>query len=370
VALMPKIAAGPKADYAFIQYCTNDVNSSTPDVPGCLANIKSIVAGVEALGMVPIVCTPPAIGDPNAVPSDPATAIKAQALQAVEQGEQALAKNDPRVILIDNFAQTVTPGDPMGHFLPDYAPVDGIHPSSYGEVQMARAAAAYLQQFTSLPDLLPTSIADDATLDPSAPDIIQNGLMSGTGGTIVPTPDTTITGTVPNGWSIYGFGATSASPLVLAVSGNATHAGVPGYTLDIDVTSAANGTGFQVGTNGAGGSSFGTRIVAGKWYQCGFELRANSAVSHFNVTGQVLLNYPGGQSTSVFMLISGGVTYENGIPLAAGATLQVISQPFYLPAQPSAGAYLYIKGYFSGSGNGSSLSLGRTTCQSVAAPYQ
>jgi lysophospholipase L1-like esterase len=133
VTLIPKIQAGPKAGYAVIQYCTNDINSGIPNPSGCIANIRTLIAAVEELGMVPIVCTPPALGDPGAQPANPGTAAKAAALQAVRLAEQQLAQADSRVILLDTYAQTVNPFDPLGDYLPDYAPVDGIHPSSYGE---------------------------------------------------------------------------------------------------------------------------------------------------------------------------------------------------------------------------------------------
>src|SRR4029077_8669931 len=56
VTLLPKIKAGPQAEYAFIQYCTNDVNAmEPPDVSGCLAHINSIASAALAMGMVPIV---------------------------------------------------------------------------------------------------------------------------------------------------------------------------------------------------------------------------------------------------------------------------------------------------------------------------
>jgi lysophospholipase L1-like esterase len=370
VALLPKITAGPSAEYAFIQYCTNDVKTGiAANVATCLANVKTIVKAVEGLGMVPILCTPPAIGDPGAAPSDPASVRTAQALEAVRQGEMQLAAVDPQMILLDTYSMTVTPSDPAGHFLPRYAPVDGVHPSSYGEVVMARQASTYLMQFLPVSDSLPVSAENDMSVSTDATNVVQNGTMAGVNGTVITSSSNAISGTAPTGWSIQGFGGTPSAPLRLEVAGNGSHGALAGNAFDVIVRTAARGQSFQIGTNGVGGSSFGQRMSASSWYRCGFELLANTDLDYMNVSGQVFLNFPEASGLSVSFMSGSAAAYENGMPLRMHDTLQFLSQPFFLPARPTT-AYLFIKGGFSGSVSGGSFSLGRAACWAVDNPYQ
>jgi lysophospholipase L1-like esterase len=367
VTLLPKIQAGPKAEYAFIQYCTNDINAGSSDPAHCLSNIKTIVAALEALDIVPIVCTPPAIGDPNA-PSDPATAAKAAGLQAVLQGEQQLAKADSHIILVDTYSRTVTPGDPLGHYLPNYAPLDGVHMLTYGEVKLADSVSADLAKLLPVTDLLPATPADDATESPSGFNIVQNGFMTGTGGVFSSTPNNTITGTMPTGWTFAASGGTQNAPISFNVSGNGVHTGVTGTTLDISVDYPAAGQGFQIGSNGPG-SNFGPRMVPGSWYRCGFELVGYDDLSNLNVNGTVWLRLADATQISVYFMASGGAQVENGTPVQLGSPLQYLSQPFLVP-QAVSGGYLFINGLFSGSPGAQKFSIGRAMCRTVDNPYQ
>jgi lysophospholipase L1-like esterase len=363
VKLLPKIRSGPKAEYAIIQYCTNDVNAGTVDPSGCLANIQQLVTAVEALGMVPIVSTPTAIGDPQAQPSNPASAQKNTALQAIVQGEHLLARNDPALVLFDTYALTIDSSSAIGGFLPNYAPVDGLHPSSFGEVKLARTLSTQLTTTVPVTDLFPTTSTDWATAN-----IVQNGLMAGTNGRVGSAANNEVTGSVPTGWSISTSGGTATTPISLAVSGNNSHSNVPGNTLDVTVTTAGAGTHFQLGTNAPNGSSFGGRIVAGSWYRCGFQVDALTALSNFNVSGQVFLNYGSGSTWSIYFMNQDS-RYDNGMPLDSGESLQFVSAPFYVPTQPAAGGFLFINGSFSGALAGQKFSLSRVFCATVASPY-
>ena len=358
VTLLPKIQAGPKADYAFIQYCTNDVNAGSPGPDACLANIKTIVAAVEAMGMVPILCTPPALGDPAATPSDPASPTKAQQLQAILSGEQQLAHDDSNLILLDTYSASVTPSDPAGHFLPDFAPVDGIHPSSYGEVKMAQALSTYLAT------LLPITANTDTT------NLLFNGLMSGNNGSVISTTTNVVDGSVPTGWSVRGTGGTSANPTSFLVSGNNTHSGTTGYSLDISARDGQSGGGFIASTNGAGGSSFASQLIPGNWYQCGFQVGADTDLTNINLSGQIYLNYGGGNTPSVYFMSDNNFHYENGIPMAAGTMLRLVSQPFYIAQTPSSGAYMFINAVLTGAAGNQQLSLSGAFCRPVTSPYE
>lgn len=367
VTLLPKIQAGPKAEYAFIQYCTNDENSPTPDVDRCLSSIKAIVAGVEALGMVPILCTPPAIGNANAT-NDPATAAKAEALQGVLQAEQQLAKADSRILLIDTLSRTVTPGDPLGHYLPNYS-LDGEHMITYGAVKVAQSVSADLVKLLPLTDLLPASPADDAIESSSGFNIIQNAQMAGTDGYFLSTAYNMITGFMPTGWTFTAIGGTQNMPLAFNLYPNSTHAQSPLTTLDIAVDYRGSGQGFQIGTNAPSGSNFGPRMRPGSWYRCGFELMGFNDLSELNLNGVVWLRLADGTQTSVVFMGSGSYTLENGTPLVRSTPLQYLSQPF-LVSQPVSAGYLFVNGHFSGISGTEKFSIGRPMCRTVNNPYQ
>jgi lysophospholipase L1-like esterase len=369
VALIPKIQAGPVADYAFIQYCTNDVNALIPpDVSGCLANINAIVTAVLNLGMVPIICTPLAIGNATSSP-DPASSAKNTALQTIRNAELQIAASNPKVLVLDGYGASANPQDPLGRYLPNYAPVDGIHPSSFGAASIAKNLAAYLSQYLPPVDTLPTSINNDQTINPNATDIIQNGLMAGSAGTALSSPYNVVTGTPPTGWSVTSTGGSATQPVAMAVTGNNTHGTFPGYTLDLAIKSASAGQGFQIGTSGSGGSSFAGRMRANQWYQCGFQAFSNGPLTALNLSGQIFLNFDSKWLSSVYFMGAQGSTWENGIPWVAGQALTFESQPFFVSQPPAVGAWLFVNGVFSGTASGQTLSLGRAFCNIVANPY-
>jgi lysophospholipase L1-like esterase len=370
VSLLPKIRAGPAADYAVIQYCTNDLNSATPDVSGCLANINAIVSAVLNMGMVPIVCMPLAIGDVNATPSDPASMVKTSALRSVQSALLQLAVQNPNVLVLDTYGASVDPQDPLGRFKPNYAPVDGIHPSSFGAASIAKIIAAYLSQYLPPNDTLPESVNDDQTINANGTDIVQNGLMAGSGGTVGTSQYNEFSGTAPTGWGAGGSGGTSTMPLVASVSGNNTYANFPGYTLDVMFQSAFPNQQFQIGSNGSGGSSFGGRMQAGQWYRCGFQVFSDSTLEGLNLSGQVFLNFGAGSTPSIYFMASQGALWENGIPMVAGQALTFESQPFSVPAVPTAGAWLFINGLFVRPVTHQRISIGRAFCKIVPNPYQ
>jgi lysophospholipase L1-like esterase len=367
VTLLPKIQAGPAADYAFIQTCTNDLNSPTPDVAGCLANINALVSGILGMGMVPVVCTPLPIGDVNVNP-DPASAMKTSALRSVRDALLALATSNPNVLVLDGYDAAVDPQDPLGRFMADYAPVDGVHPSSFGAASIAKTVSAYLGQFLSPVDNLPVSVNDDQTLDPGADNIVQNGLMTGSGGNVGGDAYDQVTGKPPTGWEISGGGGTAAEPLVLAVSGNNSHPNFAGYTFDVNIQSADADEQFQMGTNGVGGSSFGARMQPNQWYQCGFQASSEADVQGLNLSGQVFLNFGVGVVPSIYFMSGQGYERQNGIPMTGGGVLTFESQPFFVPAAP-AGGWLFINGWFSSPVTDQTISIGRAFCRVVPSPY-
>jgi lysophospholipase L1-like esterase len=371
VTLLPKIKAGPVADYAFVQYCTNDVNATVPpDVSGCLAHINSIVSAVLAMGMVPIVSMPLAIGDIHATPSDPATTEKAAALKNIRSALLQLAAANPNVIVLDTYSASVDPQDPLGRFKPNYAPLDGIHPSTFGAASIAQAMSTYLTQFFTPVDTSPTSINDDQTINPNSTNIIQNGLMAGSGGNVGTSTYNSVNGSPPTGWEISASGGNASAAISLKISGNNSHANFPGYSLDLVIQTAFPNQTFQVGTNGIGGSSFGPRMQANQWYRCGFKAFAQSDLNGLNLSGQVFLNFGAGVAPSVYFMSSQGTARDNGLPLLAGQVFTFESQPFFVPAVPLVGGYLFINGVFSSAVNNQTISIGRSFCRIVPNPYQ
>jgi lysophospholipase L1-like esterase len=371
VTLLPKIKAGPVADYAFVQYCTNDVNATVPpDVSGCLAHINSIVSAVLTMGMVPIVCMPLAIGDIHATPSDPASAEKTAALKSIRSALLQLAVSNPNVIVLDTYSASVDPQDPLGRFKANYAPLDGIHPSTFGAASIAQAMSTYLRQFFTPVDTFPTSISDDQTINPNSTNIIQNGLMAGSGGNVGTSAYNSINGSPPTGWEISASGGSASAPLNMAISGNNSHANFSGYTLDLNIQTAFPNQTFQIGTNGIGGSSFGPRMQPNQWYRCGFQAVSQSDSSGLSLSGQVFLNFGGGTVPSIYFMSTQGNARDNGLPLLAGQVFTFESQPFFVPAVPLVGGYLFINGVFSSAENNQTISMGRAFCTIVPNPYQ
>ncbi len=369
--LTSKITAGPKARYAFIQYCTNDVNQNIPGAAQqCLDNIQAIVTTVKGLGMTPVLCTPPAIGDVGAIPNDPGSGFKTGTLLTIKNGMQQMATNDPAIILFDTFTQTADPNESINRFYPNYAPIDGLHLSSYGASAIARYFSGLLRTRINTVDYLPTSAADDVTINANASNIVQNGMMLGSSGSITLSAINDVRGTAPTGWYIYGTGGTSTAPLIMQVTSDVPYADMYGSALDIHITLAGPGTGFQLGTNGAGGSSFGQRMQAGKWYQCGFQVTPRTSISQLNISGQIFLNFGSLVTTSVYFMSPTAAQYDNGFLMAAGEPIELLSQPFFIPTQPSQGGYLFINGTFKSATQNQTISIGRAYCNVVPNPYQ
>lgn len=367
--LIPKIIAGPRADYAFIQYCTNDVNAELPNAAQqCLTNVQAIVAAVKAAGMTPVLCSPPAIGDVG-VPVDPASASKTAALRAINDGMKQLADSDPALIFLDTFAQTADPNDVLARFRTQFAPIDGVHLSTFGSAAIAKTFAGTFPLSAPPVDLLPTSATDDATITVNAKNIVKNGMMTGSGGSIDSTPSNTVTGTAPTGWSIRSSGGTVQNPLVLNAASGVVRSDMYGTALDIDIVSADSGMTFQIGSNGAGSNSFGQLMQAGSWYRCGFQITARQQISELNVSGQVFLNFGSGDTPSIYFM-SPSARFDNGFTIEAGEQVAILSQPFFVPAQPAQGGYLFINGAFVGPATNKTISIGRAYCNSVQNPYQ
>jgi hypothetical protein len=341
-----------------------------PDVSGCLAHINGLVSAVLAMGMVPIVSMPLAIGDIHATPSDPASMEKAAALRSIRSALLQMAATNPGVIVLDTYTASVDPQDPLGRFKPGYAPLDGIHPSTFGAASIAQAMSAYLRQFLTPADTFPTSINDDQTINPNSTNIVQNGLMAGSGGNVGASAYNSINGSPPTGWEISASGGTASAPLNMAISGNNSHAGFAGYTLDLNIQTAFPNQTFQIGTNGIGGSSFGPRMQANQWYRCGFQAFAQSDSSGLSLSGQAFLNFGGGAVPSIYFMSTQGNARDNGLPLLAGQVFTFESQPFFVPAVPLVGGYLFINGVFSSAVNNQTISIGRTFCKIVPNPYQ
>jgi len=370
VTLIPKIKAGPKADYAFIQYCTNDINAITPpQSAACLKNIQTIVSAVESLDMVPILCAPPAIGDIGAIPADPASATKTAALIVVRDEMRQLAAADKKIVFLDTFDQTTDIADSLGRNRNQYAPVDGLHLSSLGASTIAKHFADALKLTIPVDDPLPTSPTDDASIDVNAKNIVQNGFMTQASGSIASNSLNTISGTAPTGWSAQAFGGTSVNPITMSITADSARADMLGHALDVTVTKATVGQGFQFGTNGAGGSSFSSRMHVGEWYQCGYQVTARAEIRNLTLSGQIFLNFGNDNAPSIYFMAATTSTFDNGALIEDNEQRIVISQPFYLPAIPTQGAYLFINGSFSGSIRDQAFSIGRAFCHSTQDPY-
>lgn len=356
VSLLRRLERGPAADIAFIQTCTNDINAASPPaVDHCLRNVERIVEAVRARGMLAVVATPPAIGAVGAPAGDPASVEKAMALREVRNRLVALRDRRADFELLDLFEASADPTDPLARHRSDYAPQDGIHPSSVGALQLARAALPIVRARVEPTDWLIRSASD--------PNLLANGAMTGSAGSVTGTTYDAAEGTAPDGWSLRAVGGLAAAPVHLRST-----AGVPGLAVEVEVVAGRANQGFELGTNGAGGESFHGRLEPGRWYRCGFELRAVTTLAQVQLHGQVHLAAGANSADSIYFMAPTAPAFSNGMRVDPGGVLQYVSQPFQVQRVPTS-AHLFVHGRFSGDARGHRLALGRATCLAVADPY-
>lgn len=355
------IAAGPEADAAFVQTCTNDINAvEPPAVSDCITNLEKVLDVLRARKILTFVATPAAIGDPQAQPRDPGSASKGAALVTLRGLLDDLRRRRGDFVLLDILAASADSADPWQRFRPGYAPADGIHPSSFGALEIARAVLPSVREWIPPTDWLVR--ADDD------PNLLINGTMRGDTGSIASDAEHLLSGTMPIGWSIRGHGGTVAAPLQVHVSGEGVLSGMPGGSLDVHVETATSAHTLEIGSNGSGGSSFHGRLERGRWYRCGVELRAQTPMSVVQMHGQVFLARGSAAPVLVQFMVPTSEAFANGMRLEPGEPLQYISQPFPVD-EVYTGAWLFMTLRFSDSVSHAKLSIGRATCREVTNPY-
>jgi len=359
--LMQAVETGPAADVAFVQTCTNDVNAvQPPAIADCVANLERVLDVLRARGVFAFVATPPAIGDRSAQPGDPASPEKGAALAALRDQLNALRQRRADFVLLDVLAASADPADPWLRFRPGFAPADGIHPSSFGALEIARSVLPQVLAWTDAADWLIRNSGD--------PNLLANGSMNGSGGSIAADAAHQLSGTMPDGWSARGQGATAQRALQARLSGDGTSSGMPARSLDVDIVAAAAGQTLEFGSNGAGGASFHAALSPGRWYRCGAELRARSALTAVQMHGQVFLARGAAAPAVVQFMVPTAPAFANGMRLEPGEPLRYVSQPF--PAgEAYTGAWLFLTLRFSDTVSDQRLSIGRATCREVPDPY-
>lgn len=259
------------------------------------------------------------------------------------------------VVFWDGFAALIDPVNATpGQALTGTMDASNLHPSAKGAyLAGAKLAAAVAAQPIPLTDLLVTSNIDQFGSNSSSNNLLDCGLMQGTGGTLG-----TLTGTLPTGWA----GSTSGT-ITSAVA--SIQARADGYGSDMQVVITPGGASAQVYLNTVTGQLLG-RVTAGAWYQFGVEITATgvSASNCNNITAYLGINLDG----SSYSL---GTT--NGFTSATASTadltaVQIVSQPFYVPAGVTVAAPLFYVGtrFSASSASALTIKVGRATFRKLA----
>ena len=241
LARIGEIAACP-ADIVCVLIGTNDVNGavSAATLATYKANMLALVDRLLNAGKLVIV-TPP-------LPRNVAAAANRRLLHAMREWTLRLQWSGRRNLRVADAALKY--GDPLsGTYAPrtghDY---DGLHPQSRGAYEIATALYRVLDRL--LPPV-PQGLASaddlhDATYNPGG-NLLSNGILDGTGGSITGSQGLTTTGSqMATGWSLFFnapySGATALSGLTALASKNTTEEGLPeqvltvsgSYTGDVD----------------------------------------------------------------------------------------------------------------------------------------
>lgn len=340
--------AGPRFDVAFIQSGSNDVGigsltsqaAAQTAAATALTNIDAAVTALVNAGKVVFVGTP-AMRSANA---GNFTATQQQymnvAYTGLRQNMIRLFQSRVNVVLIDYY-EDVSDGQatPDGGVIAAYA-MDGSHPSTQGiraisnnTKNQALIRSVFKQGF----DRQPKSILDDVVSYASGqqyPNLIQNGLMAGTGGN----NGAGSSGTVPTSWTAQRLAGTATVVCTAAQQRIATP-GVPnstkwGWGFNVAFTPLLQSEQIYLSS-----TNLASRITKGAWYRGGFTATAIDAVSAAvlgNIKMMIQFLTPVNVSVLTFNDDS-FLLHNNGTPMADGEQIVVASDPIWVPADATFG---------------------------------
>jgi lysophospholipase L1-like esterase len=181
-----------------IQVGTNDCLTSVADAT-IKANIEAIVTKCLNIGALVFLHTLPPIGTTAAGYT---TTIRNQAVR-INQWIKSYARVTPGVLLIDVYG--VTAAFATGEWLTNYHS-DGVHPTSIAAHAVGNEITTVWQAIgLQASDTFVTSAIDCYDTDTLNPNIAQNPIMAGAGGTL----NTGFTGTLPTSWEIQRWAGAS-----------------------------------------------------------------------------------------------------------------------------------------------------------------
>jgi hypothetical protein len=196
-------ALAARPDIAVVQHGTNDIGVFTAEQSA--ANIAAAVAALNAAGIAVVAIALVPQNGWNAARRQQAAEYNRRLWQMSRDPARTLRFVDPN----PGFTDYASGNAAAGHLLSD-----GVHDSPAGALAKAQVIAAALDDlFPRASDLAISSGSDsyDPVLAPGG-DLLVNGLMTGTGGTLA----NGATGAVPTGW-FGGFDATGTSSATLAM---------------------------------------------------------------------------------------------------------------------------------------------------------
>lgn len=281
---------GSGAGVAFVRGGTNDIYSAPVNIdPAAIfANLLLIYRAVLEAKMLLVVYTVP-VRNPSG--------IAASQLLCHSQLNRLIrdyAQTTPGVLLVDEYAVGVNGSDATGAPKANYLYDSATHPANICAFQTGKLTAAVLGPFVPRVDRLVASAADNSVARPGCSNILDSGLMLGTGGS----SGTGGSGTVPTGWTASR--TSGASGTSVAVS---TAARSDGYGNDVLMTvtgDAAETTGVVELVT----PSLHSRVSAGEFIKARAAVKLDSAPAGIKGMYLRLSVTAGGTTVTRFSMIA------------------------------------------------------------------
>ena len=353
VSGLSKFLAGPTFDYAVIGFGTNDINTASTAALANAAvttvynNFVTMVNAIINYGAKPIIAIPPPFG---AAISAGNPTFKNIALLNLRERLLELAKSDSRITCIDLMKTMMLGTSATGDFISGYVIAtagDSIHPTSTASIALAKneiAAGTWYDMPVKINDREPISILDDYqnnTANSSGavtPNILQNGLFTGTGAA----SGGTATGTMPTNWSFAAATGTvtsasqQARTAISSTAGNIWGAGNAanwGYAWTINASGTAAAQGYTLQS-----SAYTSLLQNGSWYQFGITLKALADFANVrSITPNFFLNGAAGSGVIGSTLVFDQTLTDSSacINLKNGDVIQLTTPPIYIGGTPS-----------------------------------
>lgn len=193
------VAANP--DVCLVEMGGNDVTQTAIDIATMKANVDTVVAALTTAGITVLLCTIYPVGNAS-------TATHYTKLMQFNQYIRTLRGYRDLVEIVD--AYSICMDKTAANLVRTDYTYDGTHPGAYGAYLLGRELAKSIEKmatrynapllFTDRLDV--AGIGADTVIPPNTlGNVFTNGLLEGTGGTVV---GSGITGSAPTGWTLDG----------------------------------------------------------------------------------------------------------------------------------------------------------------------